>query len=443
MRCLHRRFLSLGLVFLAASASLAARAAGKIDFAAKIQPVFAARCAGCHGADKQQGKLRLDSAEEIGKFGEDTLLVAGKPEESELFRRITLPADDNKRMPKQGDPLSAEEIALIRQWITEGATLTAAAAPPADKPAESAPPRTPGEEAPELANVPPASAEAIAKIEAAGGTVMPLFTGSSLLQVSFAQAASPPGDDAVAALAGAAEQIVWLNLAKAQVSAAGLAPLAQLKNLIQLHLEQSSVDDAGLAPLAGLSRLEYLNIYGTAITDAGVEHLKGLSKLYRLYVWQTKISYDAAMALQAAIPGLEVNLGWDHPMVAKVRVTKELESAKAIAATAASRAAELEQQFKAANEAKAQAETRVKELEEQIKGFEAAAAPAAAQAAAEPAQAPAESAEKSAETVPAADNAAPAEAAAPAEDAEAKDADENAEGADAVTAEAPAKDANG
>jgi mono/diheme cytochrome c family protein len=365
-----RQFFTLGFAVAIVTSAAAAHAA--VDFATQIQPIFEARCIGCHGPDEPASRLRLDSADQIAQFRKDTLLVAGKPDESELLRRIILPADNKKRMPKDDDPLSAEEIELIRQWITEGATLTAVVAPPADaqeepaEPAEPAEPTPPPEEDPELAKLPPASAEAIAKIEAAGGTVMPVFADSPLLQVSFAQAASPPGDEAVAALADAADQIVWLNLGKAQVTPAGLAPLANLKNLIQVHLEQSNVDDAGLEHLAGLGRLEYLNVYGTAVTDASVETFKSLAKLRRLYVWQTKISYDAAQALQEAIPGLEVNLGWDHPQVMKIRVTKELETAKEIAATAASRAAELEQQLNAAKQAKDQAEARLKELEAQL-----------------------------------------------------------------------------
>ena len=112
------RLLTLGLSLAALAIGSRAHAADPIDFAARIQPIFAARCVGCHGAEQQMGKLRLDAADQIAAFGEkDELLVAAKPEESELFRRITLPADDKKRMPKGGDPLTAEEIELIRQWI--------------------------------------------------------------------------------------------------------------------------------------------------------------------------------------------------------------------------------------------------------------------------------------------------------------------------------------
>jgi mono/diheme cytochrome c family protein len=385
---------------LAATLSAAAPASAAVDFAAQIQPIFAARCIKCHGEERQQGKLRLDSVDGIGAFAKDTLLVAGKPDDSELLKRISLPADDRKRMPKGGDPLAADEIELIRTWIEEGAKFTAATTP-ADapetplaesKPEEPAEPQPRGEDDPELQSLPPASDEAIKKIERAGGAVMPLFGDSPLLQVSFAQAASPPGDDAIAALADAADQIVWLNLSKAQVSADGLAGLAKLKNLLQLHLEQSTVNDAALAHLAGLKRLEYLNLYGTDTTDAGVAPLKDLPKLRNLYVWQTKVSYEAAQALQAATPGLEVNLGWDHPAVAKQRLTKELETARKMAEEAAAAATALEQQLAAANQTKDQTATRLKEIEDELKRLEAGPSEPAGEGAddAPPADKPAE-----------------------------------------------------
>jgi hypothetical protein len=355
------------------AATVSAPAAAAVDFATQIQPIFAARCIGCHGADKAQARLRLDSAEQIGAFRKDTLLAPGKPEESELFKRISLPAENRRRMPKEGDPLAAEQVELIRQWIAEGAVLGAAPADGAEDVNETGDekpePLPLGEEDPELTSLPPASVEAIQQIEATGASVMPLFAGSPLLQVSFAQASSPPTDESLKPLASAAEQIVWLNLSGAQISAAGMEALKPLENLIQLHLEKSNVDDAGLAQLAGMSRLEYLNIYGTTATDAGLEPLKGLKRLRKLYVWQTKASYDAAQALQAEIPGLEVNLGWDHPEVARRRLTKELETAKQIAEAATARVAEVKQQVEAAEQAQDQAEKRVEELEAELEAL--------------------------------------------------------------------------
>ena len=119
--------------------SPAAQGDDKIDFATQIQPILAAKCAGCHGAEKAAGKLRLDSADQITAFEEkDHLLVAGKPDESELYQRLVLPADDKKRMPKGADPLPEAEIALIKTWIEQGAVLAAAAAVTTPAPAEAA-----------------------------------------------------------------------------------------------------------------------------------------------------------------------------------------------------------------------------------------------------------------------------------------------------------------
>jgi hypothetical protein len=417
-RCCILVCLALGCLPL--NLSLAA-ADDKIDFATQIQPILTAKCAGCHGEEKAAAKLRLDSADQIGAFEEkDHLLVAGKPDESELYQRIVLPADDKKRMPKGADPLPEAEIALIKQWIEQGAVMAVAAAvttpAPADAamPADEAAKKAAAEEAKaaeaalkaadeaELAKVGPAASEAIEKLKQAGASVMPLYGESPLLQVSFARADSPAGDEALAALAGAADQIVWLDLSGAQASGEGWKQLASLKNLNRLHLEKSTVDDASLAHVAALPRLEYLNLYGTGVTDAGLEHLKTAKRLRKLYLWQTKVGYDPALALQAGTPGLEVNLGWDHPGVVKARLTKELETAKKTAEEAIAKAAEAQKQLEAANAEKAAADAKLQELDGQIKALEAPPVAEAAPAAAEATPAPAEAA-------PAAEAAPPAE----------------------------------
>ena len=105
------------------------------------------------------------------------------------------------------------------------------------------------------------------------------------------------------------------------------------------------------------------------------------------------------MALQAATPGLEVNLGWDHPGVVKVRLTKEMESAKQAAEAAAAKATEAQKALEAATAEKAAADSRLQEIDVQLKALEppapAAEAAPPAEAAATPAAeaAPAPSAE--------------------------------------------------
>jgi hypothetical protein len=357
--------------------SVAGRAQDKIDFATQIQPIFAENCIKCHGEKMASGKMRLHTAAGLKeKWDADKeLIVAGDPEKSELYQRLVLPADDKKRMPKMADPLPKEKIELIANWIKQGAVLPElAAAPtsepttPADKSAEEKPEEKRSE--PPLPEVSAAPQEAIDKLTASGAQVLPLFADSSLLQVSFAHRGEPAGDAEVALLTGVADQVYALNLADAKATDSGWASLAVLKNLATLHLERSSVTDAGLAHLAGLSNLQYVNVYGTGITDEGLKHLAGLKNLQRLYLWQTKASYDAAMAMEKNIPGLIVNLGYDHPVVAKMRLTKELEQVKKQAEDAKSEQAKAEQALEGAKKNAEAVNSRLTDIEKQLKELE-------------------------------------------------------------------------
>jgi mono/diheme cytochrome c family protein len=93
-----------------------------VDFRREIEPIFIKRCFECHGPDVQKAKLRLDNkglALKGGKSGKP-LLVMGKSAESELIARVTA-ADPDDVMPAKGERLTAEQIALLKQWVDEGA----------------------------------------------------------------------------------------------------------------------------------------------------------------------------------------------------------------------------------------------------------------------------------------------------------------------------------
>ncbi|MDF1814962.1 MAG: PSD1 and planctomycete cytochrome C domain-containing protein [Verrucomicrobiales bacterium] len=93
--------------------------AKEIDFNRDIRPVLSDKCYKCHGPDagSRKGDLRLD-------LREDALaaIQPGKPDESELLRRI-LHEDPGERMPpkKSHKTVSDREVKLLRQWISEGA----------------------------------------------------------------------------------------------------------------------------------------------------------------------------------------------------------------------------------------------------------------------------------------------------------------------------------
>jgi ankyrin repeat protein len=108
------------LLIALAALPVAARADTKVDFATQIQPLLAQKCYACHGQDVQQSGLRLDKRQNAMR-GSDygPVIVPGKSAESKLIRRV-VNGDGAMQMPPTG-PLSADEIALLRAWIDQGA----------------------------------------------------------------------------------------------------------------------------------------------------------------------------------------------------------------------------------------------------------------------------------------------------------------------------------
>ncbi|HXG09437.1 MAG TPA: PSD1 and planctomycete cytochrome C domain-containing protein [Gemmataceae bacterium] len=118
---LRRLLAGLALTCLPAAAPSAEPAAPTLEFNRDIRPILSDNCYACHGPDQNQRKadLRLDLQE--GALN-GRIIVPGKPDESELYLRITA-ADPAQRMPprKSEKRLTAEQIAQIRRWIEQGA----------------------------------------------------------------------------------------------------------------------------------------------------------------------------------------------------------------------------------------------------------------------------------------------------------------------------------
>lgn len=105
--------------------SLGTLTADTIEFNRDIRPILADKCFACHGPDhnKREAELRLDS-EEAAFAPRDggPVIVPGKPEESELIRRLTTKDEDERMPPLSSEKsLTAEQIELMRRWIAAGA----------------------------------------------------------------------------------------------------------------------------------------------------------------------------------------------------------------------------------------------------------------------------------------------------------------------------------
>jgi mono/diheme cytochrome c family protein len=98
----------------------------------KVKAIFKAHCLRCHGVRKQEAELRLDTAAAAISGAKDgAVIVAGKPRDSRLLKRVRS-GDKDTRMPPEGAALSAAEIATLTRWIQAGAQHPADEAPESD-----------------------------------------------------------------------------------------------------------------------------------------------------------------------------------------------------------------------------------------------------------------------------------------------------------------------
>lgn len=130
------QFPSLVLGGFAVAASVASAAESfppdQIEFFEKnVRPVLAERCYDCHGANKHQNGLRLDSRAAVihgSDYGK--VVDPGNPSASKLIKAINHVAGV-EAMPKKGDKLPAPQIAALEKWISMGLPWPAEAAPAA------------------------------------------------------------------------------------------------------------------------------------------------------------------------------------------------------------------------------------------------------------------------------------------------------------------------
>ncbi len=119
---MHFRDSSLFIVIAALMLSFdSGRTARAIDFAKEVAPILETRCVRCHSAEKSKGGLSLSTKSGFLKGGDSgAVVIAGKPDESLL---ITAVSGRKPEMPAEGTPLTAREVAMLREWIAAGAIL--------------------------------------------------------------------------------------------------------------------------------------------------------------------------------------------------------------------------------------------------------------------------------------------------------------------------------
>lgn len=303
----------------------------KIVYSDFVVPILEGKCNECHNENKIKGKLRMDTHELLlaGAEGSDfPTLIPGDAEQSEMIVRVTLPSDHDEFMPTKGDPLTADEIQLLSLWIKAGAGTDLKIADLGDDPSIEATAlivESGFEGAEEVAETAIATYDSVwdtlspeeqeARLEEVNDaaakyhfSVMPISAEDDRLRINVINAAKEFGDDQLALLEPVADRIVWLDLARSQITDSGMKTVGKMGGLERLHLENTAVSDEGISQIGNLANLEYLNLYGSKVGNGIFTTLAGLPKLKKLYVWQTEVDPGEARAFERSV-NLEINTG--------------------------------------------------------------------------------------------------------------------------------------
>lgn len=106
-------------LLLSAALGIAVQGAEPVSWYRDINPLFKRSCNGCHNPNKLKGEVDTSTYAGLLKPGKHgTNFIAGDPDKSLLVQQVSGAEPD---MPKEGDPFTAEEVALLSRWIREGA----------------------------------------------------------------------------------------------------------------------------------------------------------------------------------------------------------------------------------------------------------------------------------------------------------------------------------
>jgi predicted CXXCH cytochrome family protein len=278
-----------------------------------ILPILENKCTSCHNNSKSKGDLLLTNKEDFLKGGKNgVIFVGGNPEESLIFQRMHLPLDDEKHMPPANKPqLTAEEKALIAQWIksdlpfeTRVATL-----PATDSLRMMAENFLKPTSVEEVYDFPQADAGTIEKLNNEYRVLTPVSRDSPALHVTLFSKANY-SSASVEELVAVSEQIVSLNLAKMPVKDAEMKTLAKFINLNRLNLNFTEISGQGLEQLKSLKKLRHLSLSGTSVDYKSLQSLmKNFSNLHSLTVWDTPITPAEVDKLRKEYVGIKLVAG--------------------------------------------------------------------------------------------------------------------------------------
>jgi uncharacterized membrane protein len=267
-----------------------------------IAPVLEKRCRHCHGSSKQKGGLSMMTLNALLKGGESgPAIIPGKPEESELIKRISLSPAHEDFMPAEGKtPLTQNESDIIRWWIKQGEPLKGKKL--IDYPnqieinahitaylgfetSNNSSLRVNQEQSNNEIDI--IKTKSIETLRKKGMMVRILQHIPLLIDVTIPPKSNPDLKQFTNDIQSIQSDIIWLKMSENNLKESELGFLKTLTNLQKLRLEKNPIGDGIAEHLKDLKKLEALNLTETNITPSGLKLLQASGHIKRIYCWHT------------------------------------------------------------------------------------------------------------------------------------------------------------
>lgn len=294
--------------------------ASQLVFQDLLLPAFNRTCMKCHNAQNAKSDLDLSTIEAIQAGGKSLkpMLVSGNPEESELYKRVSLPPKHEEFMPPDGKPpLKAEEVVLLYHWIKAGATAEDSLGNLMQNDTLRL---AMDSYLPELAeNQLSRQAQRLERLKTGpklarmamdfGLEVRPdEDTDSAYYTLSMQFPPKIITDETLARLMPYRNYFSKISLVGADITDEGLYYIGQMSNLQNLILTKSCIKGDGLQYLTTLPKLEVINLSHTDLTDQNLLYLDQFPALKKAYVFNTYVTPDVLKVIDGHMKNASITL---------------------------------------------------------------------------------------------------------------------------------------
>lgn len=285
-----------------------------------VAPILEAKCVSCHNGQRKKGGLSLDSYANLFSRGESNQysILAGKPDSSESYHRITLPENHQDHMPPEGkSPMAPDEISLLKFWIASGAKENINILEASEDTAMGTVIRR---LIPELIKYRRRAELSRLKSKILDEELQDLakrlnvtIARDSLNEGNYYSLAMkfPPApftNNQFRELSPYFEAFSRLSLVASGIDDDGLYYIGQMTNLKELYIQKTKVTGSGLIYLNQLPQLEVLNLSFTPLDDKIALNLLQLPSLKEVYLYRTHTTRQVIEAMRKNKPQLKIRL---------------------------------------------------------------------------------------------------------------------------------------